>query len=51
VEEEVMIVAAVMGNQTQGSLGILNLAERFQFPKITLCRNKMKIKKGWWPNG
>ena len=33
VEEEVMIIAAVMRNQTLESLGTLNLAERFQFPR------------------
>ena len=46
VEEEVMIVVAVMRNQIQGSLGTLNLAERFRFPKVTFCKSKMKIEKG-----
>jgi len=46
VKEEVIIVAAVMRNQTQGSLSILNLTERYRFPKVTSCKNKMKIEKG-----
>ena len=46
VKGEVMIIVAVMRNQTQGSLSTLNLAERFRFPKVTLYKNKMKIEKG-----
>jgi len=50
VEEEAMIVAAVTRNQTQGSLGTLNLTEKFLSSKETLCKSKMTIGKGWWPN-
>src|SRR6266540_3317671 len=50
-EEEVMIIAVVMRNQTKGSHGILNPAEKFLSLKKTPCKSKMKIGKDWWPNG
>ena|SRR6266540_2824050 len=45
-EEEVGIVAVVMRNQTKGSHGILNLAEKFLSLKEILCKSKVKIGKG-----
>jgi len=46
VVEEEMIVAVVMRNRTKGSLGTLNLAEKFLSLKEILCKSKMKIGKG-----